>query len=75
MQKQKNYKRWSAKRVREKKLGSERRVWAGDRGMVEPTTKMDNVGSENRSVGRDGEVGLACPEGCGMLRNKSWGET
>lgn len=43
----------------------------GTGGMVEPTTKMDNVGSENRSVGRDGEAGLACPEGCRMLRNKA----
>lgn len=39
--------------------------------MVEPTTKMESVGSENRSVGTDGEVGLDCPEGCRMLRNKA----
>ena len=36
--------------------------------MVEPTAKVESVGSENRSVGRDGEVGLDCPEGW-------WGET
>ena len=55
-----------------KEAGFQREVSGQGTGwMVEPPTKMESVGSENRSVRRDGEVGLACPVGCRMLRNKA----
>ena len=36
------------------------------------TTQIENVGSENRFVGKDDELGLGYPGGCWMPRPEAW---